>query len=128
MKMAELNLNHLGDHLNAYMQKGGVSQNPQFKQLNDFYRQFKDSFMKAVQIHEAHKTVAALTGNAPVAPAGSSPSPLGLPAPTGGATNVAPGTIAAGAPQGGPPIPSAGADLGFKGNATAQPPPQPAAR
>ena len=129
MKMAELNLNHLGAHLDMYIQRGGVSQNPQFKQLNDFYLNFKQAFAKAVQIHEQHalNTELAARGlpGAPVQPGQAQPG-APLAAPTGGA-NVSPGTVAAGMPQDGPATPAAGADLNFNANPTGQKPPQPAA-
>ena len=52
LKQAELNLNHLGEHLQNYIQKGGVTQNAQYKQLNDFYNVFKQSLAQAVNIRE----------------------------------------------------------------------------
>ena len=129
LKIAELNMNHLGAHLDAYMSRGGVSQNPQFKQLNDFYLNFKQAFAKAIQIHEQHRIVTAATNGSPVpaAPpaAGRAVQPAPMPGP---GTNVAPGTIAAGAPQGGAPVPAAGADMGFQPSPTGQTPPQPAAQ
>jgi hypothetical protein len=128
MKMAELNLNHLGAHLDAYMQRGGVSQNPQFKTLNDFYNNFKEAFQKAIQIHATHNTLTALTGAAPLAPSGTPPPPAtGAPGAPGPGTNAPPGTVAAGMTQSPPAVPQAGVDLGFKPQPITRQPPQPAA-
>ena len=53
MHIATLVLNHLGAHLSNYLGTGGVSQDPNFRVLNDFYKQFEDSLEKAVSI-QAH--------------------------------------------------------------------------
>ena len=50
-KPTELLVNHFGEHLQAYLAEGNPSQNPQFKEMNEFYKRFKAQFAQAVQIH-----------------------------------------------------------------------------
>lgn len=60
LKPTELMINHFAEHLSQYLAQGNPSQNPQFKELNDFYKTFKASFAEAVMIHEKSKMVAEL--------------------------------------------------------------------
>jgi hypothetical protein len=122
LKAAELNLNHLGAHLQAYTQAGGVSQNPDYKQLNDFYMQFKQNFAQAVAVHEAAKLAATAHPRHGGAIVAGAKGPETAP-PPGAAVN--PQSIAAGTPQGGPAVPAAGADLDFQAPGPIAPP-QPA--
>jgi hypothetical protein len=122
LKAAELNLNHLGAHLQAYTQAGGVTQNPDYKQLNDFYMQFKQNFAQAVAVHEAAKFAAGVHPVHGAAIIGGAKAPPTAP-PPGAAVN--PQSVAAGMPQGGPPVPAAGADLDFQAPGPIAPP-QPA--
>ena len=61
LKPAELLINHLAEHLAAYLQQGNPSQNPQFKELNDFYKRFKQSYAESVMLRERTKMTAQLT-------------------------------------------------------------------
>lgn len=109
MKIAELNLNHLGDHLSEYLKRGGVSQNQQYKILNDFYNTFKASFVQAVQLREAHKVAQAshpLVGQDVLGKTTNQPPP-----PVDGSAAVA-GAVSSGTAQS-PDVPELGADLGF---------------
>lgn len=98
LKNVELAINHLGAHLDAYVKQGGVSQNPQFKQLNDFYQKFKIDFQKIISIH-AHAQVAAAVGAATGRPdlahsiAGQGGDVINTPMPGGGSGGGAPGTV-----------------------------------
>ena len=49
LKAAELNLNHLGEHL-AEATKLGQNKTPQFKEIEKFYQQFKQQLAQVVQI------------------------------------------------------------------------------
>lgn len=123
MKKAELGLNHLGEHLAEYLKRGGLSQNQQYKILNDFYRTFKQSFMQAVQI-QAHAQVAAAMPHPDIASRvvgmGTQKVP---PQPVG--SKAIPGAISGGSPIG-DGVPEAGADLDFE-KSLAPSGPQPAA-
>ena len=66
-KPTELLVNHFGDHLQAYLAQGNPSQNPQFKEMNEFYKRFKAQFAQAVQIH-AQQAMAAQAVQAGASP------------------------------------------------------------
>jgi len=110
-KKAELGLNHLGDHLGEYLKRGGLSQNQQYKILNDFYRTFKEQFMQAIQIH-AHAAVAAEMPHPDIASTvvgqGTQKVP---PQPIG--SKAIPGAISGGAPMG-EGVPDFGHDTQFE--------------
>lgn len=109
MKQAELNLNHLGDHLQQYLQRGGVTQDQQYKILNDFYRTFKASLAQAVQIHEAARVADAshpAAGEAIIGAASNQPPPQ-----VNGSAAVQ-GAVSSGTAVS-PEVPDVGADLGF---------------
>lgn len=59
-KPTELLLNHFAEHLANYLAQGNPSQNPQFKEMNDFYKKFKSEFAQAVMIAEQQKMAAEL--------------------------------------------------------------------
>lgn len=59
-KPTELLLNHFAEHLANYLAQGNPSQNPQFKEMNDFYKKFKSDFAQAVMIAEQQKMAAEL--------------------------------------------------------------------
>ena len=59
-KPTELLLNHFAEHLANYLAQGNPSQNPQFKEMNDFYKKFKSDFAQAVMIAEQQKMSAEL--------------------------------------------------------------------
>lgn len=59
-KPTELLLNHFAEHLANYLGQGNPSQNPQFKEMNDFYKKFKADFAQAVMIAEQQKMAAQL--------------------------------------------------------------------
>lgn len=59
-KPTELLLNHFGEHLAQYLAQGNPSQNPDFKQMNDFFKKFKQDFAQAVMINEQQKMSAQL--------------------------------------------------------------------
>jgi hypothetical protein len=123
-KQAELNLNHLGSHLQNYLEKGGVTQDAQYKKLNDFYNTFKQQLTQAVQIHETQKVAAQMPTPElaqKVLAAGTNTPP---PPPNGSA--AVQGAVSSGQPMG-EGVPAAGADMDFKSNALAAPP-QPAAQ
>lgn len=115
MKQAELNLNHLGEHLAAYLQHGGVTQNPDYKELNDFYNTFKQQFVQAVSIHEHARAAAQATSpehaKAIMGQATNTPVPK-----AGSGSNISPGAVSEGAPMASPEqFPESGADLEFNG-------------
>lgn len=51
-KPTELLVNHFAEHLAGYLAAGNPSQNPQFKEMNEFYKRFKMQFAQAVQMRE----------------------------------------------------------------------------
>ena len=118
MKHAELNLNHLGEHLAAYLKNGGLTQNPQFKEINDFYTTMKSQLQQAVIIR-AHAE-AAMGAASPdhahaIMDAGAQSKPPPLPSGTG----ATPGRPSTGAPTASPEsFPESGADLDFKAGQT----------
>lgn len=56
-KIAELNVNHLGEHL-AMAAQTDVAKTPQFKELQKFYDGFKNQLAQVVQIKEQAKVAA----------------------------------------------------------------------
>lgn len=108
LQVATLNLNHLGDHLQQYLERGGVTQNGQYKLLNDFYGTFKQSLVGAVQLREAH-AVAQQTH--PAVGADIVGKTTNQPPPVDGSAAV-PGAISSGTAQS-VDVPDVGADLGF---------------
>jgi hypothetical protein len=111
LKVTELTLNHLGAHLAAYMATGGVSQNPQFKQLNDFYKNFKLDLEKVLST-QAHAQMGAKVGaithnpelGAKIAAQGGQAITQPIPGASQGG-GAPPGTTAGGTSPEGPDIP-----------------------
>lgn len=57
-KIAELNLNHLGEHL-EYAAESDLAKTPQFKELQKFYDGFKQQLAQVIQIKEQAKVAGA---------------------------------------------------------------------
>lgn len=106
MKPTELLINHFAEHLAQYLAQGNPSQNPQFKQMNDFYKKFKADFAQAVMIHEQSKMAAQLAeqGATPemVAAASNTQNPT-LP-PQSSGVGSPPKSIESGVAQEGPDV------------------------
>ncbi len=62
LKAAELNLNHLGEHLQAAQQQG-LNKEAAFKELEKFYAGFKKQLGEVVQIREAARVAHAAVTN-----------------------------------------------------------------
>jgi hypothetical protein len=105
-KPTELLLNHFAEHLANYLAQGNPSQNPQFKEMNDFYKKFKADFAQAVMINEQQKMAAELAaqGATPemVAAAANTQNPT-LP-PQSSGVGSPPKSIDAGIAQEGPDV------------------------
>lgn len=106
LKPTELLINHMAEHLAQYLAQGNPSQNPDFKKLNDFYKQFKVDFAKAVQIHEKAKVMnqMAQQGYSPEAIEGMSNMQEDLPGDIGGGIGAPPNSPDQGMKQGGPDV------------------------
>lgn len=63
LKPTELLINHFAEHLAGYLAQGNPSQNPQFREMSDFYKRFKVDFAKAVNIQQKAKVAAQLAAS-----------------------------------------------------------------
>jgi hypothetical protein len=106
LKPTELMINHFAEHLSQYLAQGNPSQNPQFKELNEFYKQFKASFAQVVMIHEKAKMMAqmAAQGAAPEAIAGVHMGQQEVPAEASSGVGSPPASPDSGTPQEGPDV------------------------
>ena len=103
-KPTELMINHFGEHLAGYLAAGNPSQNPQFKELNEFYKRFKVQFAQAVQVREQARASAALAaqGASPETVAAASEGTPPLPGDVGAGVQSPPRAPEMGMKQSGP--------------------------
>lgn len=105
LKVAELNLNHLGDHLQLALAQG-LNKMPAFQELTKFFTGFKKQLEQVVQIR-AHAAVAqqAVTAKVRTEDGMLAPPPVGSPAAAATADQASTATDQTGAPAEAPNIP-----------------------
>ena len=106
-------VNHFAEHLSMYLASGNPAQNPQFREMNDFYKRFKVQFTQAVQIREQARAITntAAMGGSPEAVKAIADAPMQPINGEGKGVMAPPQSPEAGVKQGGPDVQSIQAAL-----------------
>jgi len=106
-------VNHFAEHLSMYLASGNPAQNPQFREMNDFYKRFKVQFVQAVQIREQARAITntAAMGGSPEAVKAIADAPMQPVQGEGKGVMAPPQSAEAGVKQGGPDVQSIQAAL-----------------